>query len=162
MHRMSASACVDAPAAVVWEHLARLDQIHLWTDLIHDARIEGACHHGVGTERVCELGAGRSNRERVIAWDEGRSYTYVSFDAPMMKEARNTWSVTPMGDRTLVRTDAEIVFRGGWFGRALGYVLVPLLGWLMPNPLVKFKFWVENGRPYVGKARALPVPLPGC
>lgn len=162
MHRMSATACVDAPSSVVWDHLARLDAIHLWTDLVHHSRVDGACHRGIGPERVCELGAGRTNRERVIAWEEGHSYTYVSFDAPMMREARNTWSVTPMGDRTLVRTDAEIVFRGGWLGQALGYLLVPLLALLLPNPLVRFKFWVENGRPFEGRARALPTPAALC
>ncbi|GDX82830.1 hypothetical protein LBMAG42_46410 [Deltaproteobacteria bacterium] len=37
-----------------------------------------------------------------MAWDEGRSFTRESADAPMMKLARNTWSVTPMGHRSLV------------------------------------------------------------
>lgn len=80
----------------------------------------------------------------------------------MMREARNTWSVAPMGDRTLVRTDAEIVFRGGWLGQALGCLLVPLLGLVLPNPLARFKSWVENGRPFEGRARALPTPAALC
>lgn len=162
MHKMSVSACVDAPAAVVWAHLSRLDQIHLWTDLIHDVHMRGTCTTGVGAERVCELGHGRRNHEQVTAWDEGHSFTYESTDAPLMRRARNTWSVTPMGEQALVRSDAEMEFKGGWVGRLLGWLLLPLLVRFLPNPLVKFKYWVENGVPYVGKASALPVPAPLC
>lgn len=162
MHRMSVSACIDAPAAVVWAHLSRLDQIHVWTDLIHSSHLTGACASGVGAERVCDLGHGRSNHERVIAWEEGRSFTYESTDAPMMRLARNTWSVTPMGHRALVTSEAEIEFRGGWIGNLLGRLLLPLVFRLLPNPLVKFKFWVENGRPFEGKASRLRVPAALC
>lgn len=162
MHRMSISACVEAPAEVVWAHLSRLDQIHVWTDLIHDSHMTGACRSGVGAQRTCELGHGRRNHERVIAWHEGHSFTYESTDAPMMRLARNTWSVTPMGGRSLVRSDAEMEFRGGLLGRILGWVLVPVLARLLPNPLTKFKFWVENGRPFEGKASMLPAPPALC
>lgn len=159
---MTSSACVDAPADVVWAHLAQLDQIHVWTDLIHDSHMSGTCRVGVGAERVCELGAGRRNHERVTHWDEGRSFTYQSTDAPMMRFARNTWSVIPMGDRALVRSEAEFEFHGGWLGRLLGAIMVPLLKLVLPNPLAKFKYWVENGHPYVGRARSLPTPISAC
>jgi hypothetical protein len=108
------------------------------------------------------LGGGRTLRERIVAWDEGVSYTYESTDAPMMKLARNRWSVTPEGDRTLVTSEAEMTFRGGLFGTVLGWILVPLLRFALPNPLAKFKYWVECGEPYRGAASRLPVPPLSC
>lgn len=162
MLRMTASACVEAPAEVVWAHLARLDKLHLWTDVVHDSYMSSVCATGVGAERTCELGGNRHLHERVVAWDEGRSFTYESTDAPMMKLARNTWSVTPMGDNALVTSEAELEFRGGWLGRMLGWMFLPLIKLALPNPMAKFKFWVENGRPFEGKASRLPVPAAIC
>ncbi len=80
----------------------------------------------------------------------------------MMKLARNRWSVRPDGAGTLVTSEAEVEFRGGVFGWLLGWVIVPLLRLLLPNPLAKFKFWVEQGRPFEGKASKLPSPPALC
>ena len=162
MHEMIATACIEAPHDEVWKHLARLDQVHLWTDVIHHSYMTTACATGVGAERACELPRGKGLRERVVAWDEGRSFTYESSDAPMMALARNTWTVEAIGARTLVTSRAELCFRGGLAGYVLGWLLVPLLRRLLPNPLAKFKFWVENGRPYEGRTSSLPVPAPVC
>jgi hypothetical protein len=162
MFRMITRACVDAPVDVVWDHLSRLDQIHVWTDAIHRAYISSECSTGVGAERTCELGGRRSLRERIVAWEEGISFTYESTDAPMMKLARNRWSVTPEGTQTLVTSEAEMTFRGGVFGWLLGWILVPLLRFALPNPLAKFKYWVEKGEPFSGKPSRLPVPPLSC
>lgn len=163
MFTMKTSACIEAPATVVWAHLAQLDRISVWTDVIHRAHVSGSCAMGVGAVRTCELGHGRELHERFVAWDEGRSFTYESTDAPMMALARNTWTVTPMGaGRALVTSEAEMLFRGGWLGSVVGFVLVPLMKLVLPNPLAKFVYWVENGRPYEGRARSLPVPISAC
>ena len=159
---MKTSACVEAPVDVVWTHLARLDQIYLWTDAIHRSYVSGDCSAGVGAVRTCELLGDRRLHEHIIAWDEGVSYTYESYDAPMMKLARNRWRVRAEGARTLVTSEAEVQFRGGPLGWLLGWLLVPLLRVLLPNPLAKFKFWVENGRPFDGKASKLPTPATIC
>lgn len=134
----------------------------LWTDLVHNAYISSACATGVGAERTCELRRGRDLHERVVAWEEGRSFTYESSDAPMMKLARNTWSVTTVGERCLVTSDAELEFRGGWLANALGWLLLPVMKRLLPNPFSKLKYWVENGRPYEGRTASLPAPLAVC
>jgi ligand-binding SRPBCC domain-containing protein len=162
MFRMTTRACIDAPADVVWAHLTRLDQIQVWTDVIHRSYVSSTCTTGVGAERTCELGGSRRLHERFVAWDEGRSFTYESTDAPMMKLARNRWSVTPEGERCVLTSEAEMQFRGGLLGRILGYVLLPLMKLVLPNPLAKFKYWVENGRPFAGRASALPLPASVC
>ncbi|MEK7863590.1 MAG: SRPBCC family protein [Chloroflexota bacterium] len=162
MFRMTTSACIEAPADVVWAHLARLEPVHVWTDVIHRSYMSSACTSGVRAERTGELRGSRSLHERVVAWDEGRSFTYESTDAPMMKLARNRWSVTPAGARSLVTSAAEMEFRGGWLGRLAGWFLIPVMRLVLPNPLAKFKFWVETGRPYVGRASSLPLPAPAC
>lgn len=162
MFRMMKTACIEAPADVVWAHLSRLDQIHLWTDVIHRSYLTTQASCGVGAERVCELGHDRSVTERIVAWEEGSSFTYESTNAPMMRFARNRWSVRAEGNRTLVTTEAEFELRGGWLGRLLGHVIVPILAFALPNPMVKLKYWIENGRPFEGRASALPTPLAGC
>jgi ligand-binding SRPBCC domain-containing protein len=162
MLRMTKTACVDAPLGVVWAHLARIDQIHLWIDMIHRSYVSGDCSAGIGAVRTCELRGDRRLHEHFVAWDEGVSFTYESRDAPMMKLARNRWSVRAEGDRTLVTSEAEMRFRGGPLGWLLGFLLVPLIRVLLPNPLAKFKFWVEHGRPYEGKAWKPPRPAPLC
>lgn len=162
MFRMTKSACVEAPVDVVWKHLAQLDQIPLWTDAIRHASVAGECTAGIGAVRTCELRGNRKLHERIVAWEEGVSFTYESTDAPMMKLARNTWSVRAEGGRTLVTSDAEIELGGGIFGWLFGWILVSLLSLLLPNPLAKFKYWVEHGRPYEGKASKLPAPAALC
>jgi ligand-binding SRPBCC domain-containing protein len=162
MLKMTQSACVEAPVSVVWDHLSRLDQIHVWTDVIHRVEVGGTCSRGVGTERTCELRGSRSVHERFVEWREGESFTYESVDAPLMKLARNRWSLRAEGDRTVVTSEAEMQLRGGMFGHLLGFVLVPLLALVLPNPLAKFKFWVENGRPFEGRASRLPRPSAAC
>jgi hypothetical protein len=159
---MTKTACIEAPVDVVWAHLARLDQIHLWTDAIHRVSLSGECTAGVGAVRRCELRGKRTLHERVVAWTEGVSFTYESTDAPMMKLARNCWSVRAEGERTLVMSEAEIAFRGGVLGWLLGWIFVRLIELLLPNPLAKFKYWVEHGRPFSGKASKLPSPATVC
>jgi len=55
MLRLSASVCIDAPAAVVWDQLARLEDIQLWAETIRRAACDGPLSRGVGAERTCEL-----------------------------------------------------------------------------------------------------------
>ena len=78
MFHMTTSACVEAPIEVVWAHLARLDQIHLWTDVIQRSYVSGECSSGVGAVRTCELAGKRLLHERFVAWEEGDTFTYES------------------------------------------------------------------------------------
>jgi hypothetical protein len=95
-------------------------------------------------------------RERWVTWDEGHSFTYEGFGIPMMKHAANRWSVLPHGERSLLTSEAELELKGGVLGRLLEPLVGPLLRRMAPNALAGFKYLVEHGQPYNGKASELP------
>ena len=119
MIRLSGSVCIDAPSEDVWARLARLEDIRLWSEAVLDARCEGAVSRGVGAERTCDLRGGVRIKERWLAWNEGRSFTYEGVGIPLVARARNEWTVQAEGDRTLLGSRAEVVLKGGRFGRLL-------------------------------------------
>lgn len=156
MIKLFASACIEAPAEVVWAQLAKLEDIQLWSEAVVHARCDGPIAQGIGAERTCELVGNRTIQERWTAWDEGRSFQYEGFGIPMMRRASNRWSVVSQGARSLLVSEAELELKGGLFGRLLEPILGPLMRRMAPGALASFKYLVEQGRPYSGKASELP------
>ena len=156
MVRLSTAACIEAPAARVWEHLARIEDIPLWSEQVVRARCDGPVSRGVGAERTCDLVGNVTITERWVAWDEGRSFTYEGAGIGLMRRAVNRWSVIPQGERTLLVSEAEVAFVGGVFAPVLALALVPLLRRMAPNALARFKYLVERGEPYGGRVADLP------
>jgi len=72
------------------------------------------------------------------------------------------WSVLPQGERSLLTSEAELEFKGGIFGRALALVMAPLMRRMAPGALASFKYLVEHGQPYTGKAAQLPRASTSC
>jgi hypothetical protein len=162
MIKIWASVCIEAPADLVWAQLAKLEDVQLWADAVLHARCDGAVSQGVGAERTCRLGGNRIIREQWVAWDEGRSFAYEGFGIPLMKHARNRWSVIPHGDKSLLRSEAELEIKGGGLGRMLEPILAPLMRRMAPHALAGFKYLVEHGHPYEGKAAELPWAPTSC
>ena len=113
MITLISAVCVEAPVDVVWEHLAKLEDIQLWSEAVLEARCEGAVTRGVGAERTCDLRGGITIRERWLHWDEGRSFTYEGLGIPLVARAENTWSVHAEGEQTLLTSQAEVQLKGG-------------------------------------------------
>lgn len=163
MIRLSASVCIDAPAASVWARLAQLEDIQLWSEPVRRARCEGRVSRGVGAERTCELVGKLTITERWVAWDEGRSFTYEGFGLPLVKRARNVWSVHPEGERqSLFTTAAELELKGGPLERLLEPIMAAMFRKMGANSLAAFKYLVENGHPYEGKHSELPKASATC
>lgn len=166
MIKLFASACIEAPADIVWAQLARLEDIVLWSEAVVHARCDGAISHGVGAERTCELPGNQTIKERWVAWDEGRSFAYEGFGIPLMKRAANRWSVIPYGEKSLLISEAEIELKGGVVGRIAEPLIGPLMRRMAPNALARFKYLVEHRQPYTRatwlNAPKLPRPPAAC
>jgi hypothetical protein len=157
MIRLSGSVCIDAPADVVWARLATLEDIQLWSESVLHARCEGQRSRGAGAERTCDLVGNVTITERWIRWDEGRSFTHEGFGIPLVKRARNVWSVQPEGARqSRLTSAAEVELKGGVVGRLLEPIMVALSRRMASHALAAFKYLVEHGRPYGGRHSELP------
>jgi hypothetical protein len=154
---LSASVCIEAPTREVWARLARLEDIPLWSEAVVEARCEGAISQGAGAERTCDLVGGFTIKERWLAWEEGRSFTYEGVGVPLVSYARNEWTVWAEGDeRTLLTSRAEVVLKGGLLGRLLEPIVAYQFKRMGPRALAAFKYLVEHGEPAQGKHAKLP------
>jgi hypothetical protein len=162
MIKLVATVCIEAPAARVWAQLARLEDIQLWSEAVLHARCKEGRSRGVGAERTCALVGNRTITERWVAWDEGHSFQYEGVGLPLVQHASNRWSVLPQGEKTLLSSEATLEFKGGIAGRVLALAMLPLLRRMAPGALASFKYLVEHGQPYRGKATSLPRPPVSC
>lgn len=97
MLKVNGAVCIDAPVEKVWAVLSSLESIHLWVRSIRHSYCPEASR-GVGALRICELKRATIH-ETIVAWDEGRSFTYRGEGAPMMKSATNTGPLNPAAPR---------------------------------------------------------------
>jgi hypothetical protein len=148
------SVCIEAPAHEVWARLARLEDIRLWSEAVLDARCEGTTSRGAGAERTCDLRGGITIRERWLAWEEGRSFTYEGSGLPGVAQARNRWTVEPDGAHTLLSSKADVELKP--IARLVEPLLERQIMRVGARTLAAFKFLVENGTPPPGKHRRLP------
>jgi len=72
MFRLTMTACIEAPPASVWQALARLEDIRLWSRPVVTAVFTPGQERGIGAERVCELVGGIKLTERWLHRRMGR------------------------------------------------------------------------------------------
>jgi len=151
--------CIDAAHDRVWDQLARLEDIQLWSEAIVHARCPPDRAQGIGAERTCRLTGGLVVRERFVAWDEGRSLTYVGSGIPLVARAWNTWAVRPENGQSLVTSEARVELKAGWLGRLLEPLVARQIQRTAGRSLAAFRYLVEHGEPpRVPHARLAPAP----
>lgn len=162
MIRLVNSACIESSMEAVWRALSNLENVTLWAEPILEAYCSGETKRGVGAVRVCKLKGNMTIKEKWITWDEGHSFSYVGDGMPLIKSAKNTWSIKNENGKTLLVSEAEIEFKGGLFGKLLEFMMASAMRRMGPPTLAAFKYWVEHGRPFEGKHSSLPIAPVTC
>ena len=162
MITLASSVCIEAPVDVVWERLATLEDIQLWSEAVLAARCEGPLTRGVGAERTCDLRGGITIRERWLQWEEGRSFTYEGLGIPLVRRAKNTWTVHAEGAQTLLTSAAEVELKGGALTRPLEPAMAYQLNRVGRRTLASFKYLVEHGQPPSVNHSKLPRVAAAC
>ena len=155
---VTVTVCVDAPAAAVWDYLARIEDISLWSRGVISARAVAGRERGVGAERVCQLVGGITLTERWLAWNDGVSFTYEGHGLPGVRVARNIWTVEPHDTQTILRSEAHVQLKGGLLARLLDPIARRQSRRLGRQALGAFKYLVETGRTPDDLSVHLPAP----
>lgn len=158
---LKSSVCVDASAQIVWEYLARVENVTHWVPAINKAWCEDNQTRGEGTVRHCQLEK-FNVRETFVEWDEGKGFKYIATGAPMIKSASNRWNLEEVNGQTLVTSHAEIVVKGGAFGRLLEPMIFLATKYALPNALAPLKYYIETGKAFEGNAKDLPLAPAFC
>ena len=157
MMKLENQACIEAPIEKVWSVLADLEAVGDWVEVIKSAHCKGPQRQGVGASRVCELSNGLSIKEVWVAWDEGRSFQYEAVGMPLVKRASNRWRLFSENGKTLVKSEAELEFKGGVFSKPLAFVMKPFFQSMGRRTFAGLAYLIETGEPYKGKYRDLPL-----
>lgn len=162
MLKMKGTICINAPQATCWDVLADIENITQWSAAVITAKSTGTLPRGVGAARECYLSNNMTINEKWIEWKEGESYTYVGLGLPLVKSAKNTWSLAEKDGKTYLTTESELTFKGGIFGRLLEPLMKIATAKMGANALAALKYLMENGKPYPGDHSQLPRPLAVC
>ena len=159
--KLSGEVTIEASADRVWRILGhQFASIGEWATAIDGSR-PAVEQTDALPGRVCQTGmrAFPSVTERIVAFDESkRTLTYEATGLPaLLDEARNTWQVSPLGQRRArARFDGVLETRG-----VAGLLIALPLGLRMRREtrlvLYDLKHYAEHGTPSTSKQRRLAV-----
>jgi hypothetical protein len=155
---LASTVCIDAPVAAVWDYLARIEDIPLWSRGIISARTVPGHERGAGAERICRLVGGITLTERWLTWNDGASFSYEGHGLPGVRVARNTWTVESHGTQTILRSEADVQLKGGPLARLLDPIAKRQARRMGRLALGAFKYLVETGQAPEDLSVLLPAP----
>jgi hypothetical protein len=116
-----------ASAARAWDLMSDFGAIDAFNPTLKESHLlEGSCDIGLGVERQCTLKDGRNYiQERVVDWQEGRSYRIEVFGGTMpLDDILTELAVETLGTGTVLRMTMQYRPRWGLLGRLVEPVLL--------------------------------------
>lgn len=114
------SVRIAAPPAAVWAVLEDFGGIAAWHPGLSASRLLGTQATGVGARRHCDIQGGGWVKERVVAWEAGRGYTWEVEETDMpMARARNSFAVQAEGQGSVATFRLEYTMKGGPLGKLM-------------------------------------------
>lgn len=147
MPRVKVSRTIHASPNTVWEIISDYKNISKFHPFLTHITPTGEIENGPGAIRQCHLKDGKTQTEEVIAWEEGRSITQRSVDAPLMRHITGQMIIDRL-DEALCRVtiDTRFVMKYGPLGWILGtLVMAPALHHVLGQVLKGLQRYVETG-----------------
>ena len=117
----------EASTARVWDLMSDFGAIDAFNPTLKESHLlDGSCEIGLGAERQCTLKDGRNYiHERVVDWQEGRSYRIEVFGGTMpLDDIVAELAVTPAPSGSTLRMTMRYRPRWGLAGRLIEPVLL--------------------------------------
>jgi hypothetical protein len=127
MPTITASRKSKASAARAWDLMSDFGAIDAFNPVLKESHLlNGSRASGLGAERQCTMKDGKNYiHERVVDWQEGRSYRIEVFNGTMpLDDLQAELSVTPDGPGSVLRITMQYRPRWGLVGRLIEPVLL--------------------------------------
>ena len=131
MHQVTVTHKFNAPAPKVWSVLDRFSEVYMYHPFVKHSESLNQQDSGLGAERTCHFEDGNKIKERIIAYEKGKSYhveIYEPGNFPLHK-AIALLEVKPEG-----HDKSTVIFNMSFqpkYGPA---------GWLMAKMIMKKQF----------------------
>ncbi|MEO1050145.1 MAG: SRPBCC family protein [Bacteroidota bacterium] len=151
---------IEKSVAECWQVLGvQYTEIYKWASVVHNAEGDGNMGlNGASCDiRGCTVEGIGDIEEKLTSFDPQNhylAYTVTKGLPGIMREARNSWKLDPIGSsRTRLNMKATIVPKG-----LLANMMKPMIKLQFGNMTKKiteeFKYYVENGEPHPRKLKA--------
>lgn len=128
MSRIHVTHATAASPEICWALMADFANIDFFNPHLSGSRLlEGSPESGLGTLRQCDLKDGKGYiREKVVDWQEGRSYTVDIYDGTMpVDNTVTTLGLVPQaGGGTLLYMETSYDPRWGYVGALLDRLMI--------------------------------------
>ena len=146
MNKVDSQIIIDAPAQQVWEVLADFGSVYRWAPSVTDSYATSDNNSGLEAARHCDITGFGGIEESITEWNEGRDFTYIASGVGPISGAYSTWSVKPMGDKSLVYTNLRYGLRFGPLGALMNFLILRRkLEQSLGNALEGLKHHVKTG-----------------
>lgn len=95
---LSAKIEINTSAADVWAVIAEYNDMYTWAEGIEDTVQLSDAKNGMGAIRVNTAKGFGKIEQKITAWDEGKSFTYIAGVFGPLSQTLSTYSVLDLGD----------------------------------------------------------------
>ena len=127
MTNISVTRKTKASPEACWDLLSDFANIDFFNPGVKESRLlNGSSERGVGAVRQCDLTDGKNFiRERIIDWQEGKSYTVSIYEGTMpLKNTVATLKIEPDGAGTILAMEMEYIPKFGPLGALMNVVML--------------------------------------
>jgi len=119
---------IDAPAEKVWDVIGDFPNIYKFNPAVPASNATSEDTTGLGATRHCDLSVlGASIEERIVDWNDGKSYTvelYETKRVPLLKNNVGHVGVEPNGNGSTGIFEVSYDIKGSVFGRLMHSVAI--------------------------------------
>ncbi|NOR70748.1 MAG: hypothetical protein GQ532_13815 [Methylomarinum sp.] len=130
MHSVQVTREMNSDTKTIWKFLDDFGSVYKYNPGIEKSKILGSQKTGLGAKRQCYFYDGSSLKEKIIQYEEGRSYAFDLYDFPMpLKTATSHFELTPINsNKSKISITLKFVPKFGPIGWLMGKLLMrPML-----------------------------------
>ena len=136
---------INATKAKVWSVLADIGAVEKYNPVVTKSYSTSENKQGLGASRHCDLLPMGSVEEKIVEWDEGKSYKIEIFEGKAIPfKGTGSFELTENGKSTNVKMTFEPDMGNGLFGKIMGFMMKEKMNKMITGVVIGLKHHLET------------------